>query len=108
MRRKVRSKCKCCVSSSLQEDRPGPAAPLPLATGTGLRLRLKYYAPPHNGGQNFCFVGCVRVNLEKILREDDQVCEFAGFERTFCFFTEACERSAKSVAANGFGDGKAL
>src|SRR5579884_567841 len=69
---------------------------------------LKYYATADDGGEHFCPVDCVRIDLEEILRDDDQVCELAGFERAFRFFAKPGVRGVESIAANSLGDGQPL
>src|SRR5215467_2274379 len=71
-------------------------------------LRFEYYAAPGNRSQNFCFVDGARLHVEKVLRKDDQIGEFARFQRTFCFFSEPGVSGPQGVAANRIGDRETL
>src|SRR5437870_11011160 len=56
--------------------------------------------PAHDGGDNFCGPDVMRVYVEDILRNDDQVGQLVDLQRTFRFFAAAGKRRSQSVALN--------
>src|SRR5438477_10590601 len=50
----------------------------------------------------------MRVDVEDILRKNDEVCKLADFQRAFCFFTAPGKRRSERVAGNGLRPGEPL
>src|SRR5204863_9962346 len=64
---------------------------------------------PANDGRDLrCRSSLMRIDVKNVLRNDNQVGEFANFQRTFRFFTATRERSSQRVAIDGLLDGQAL
>src|SRR5437879_2985122 len=65
-----------------------------------LFIGLKNQTPAHNRGDYLRCGNFVRVNVEDILRKNDQVGKLADFQRAFRFFAASGKRCSEGVAVN--------
>src|SRR3982074_1759429 len=73
-----------------------------------LCLRLVDQPSANNRGDNFCSRNLMRIDIENILRHNNQVSELTGLKRTFRFFAPAGKRCTECVATNDLSHRQSL
>src|SRR5580692_1518805 len=102
----------CAYGRAAEWGRLKAAATLLMERGTDRRVKLLVgfiddFASDY-GGDDFSGVDVLRIDVEEILIEDDDVCNFAGFDGAFRFFASTGVSGTGCVTFNRLRDSEAL